>query len=93
MTSCDEKLDQAIEPSTKRKKCEKKAGSAEDKETYKICIYFCEKKKRQCKFNALKNCEYCTWHDSKNLKVIESFLSYKKRRNYLSYIFYNSKFQ
>ena len=35
----------------------------------KICVHFCEKKKRRCKFNALKNCDYCTWHDSFNTKV------------------------
>ena len=70
MTSSQEKLDLGIEPLTKRKKSEDKIVSVEEKEI-KICIHFCEKKKRQCKFNALKNCEYCTWHDSLNLKVTQ----------------------
>ena len=68
MNSNEENLNQAIEPSSKRKKSEKKFVPVEEKDI-KICIYFCKKKKRQCKFNALKNCEYCTWHDSFNLKV------------------------
>ncbi|CAF0713104.1 unnamed protein product [Brachionus calyciflorus] len=28
----------------------------------RICKHICEKKKRQCKFSALKNCDYCVEH-------------------------------
>ncbi len=36
----------------------------------RICIHICEKKKRQCKFNAIKNSVYCVEHLAFNQQVI-----------------------
>ncbi len=35
----------------------------------RICIHICEKKKRQCKFNAIKNSQYCVEHLAFNKQV------------------------
>jgi hypothetical protein len=49
----------------------------------RICIHICEKKKRQCKFNAIKNSDYCVEHLAFNKQVIflviffSHFLFYK----------------
>ena len=41
----------------------------------RICKHICEKKKRQCKFSALKNCDYCVEHLAFNKEVIILVLS------------------
>ena len=35
----------------------------------RICVHICEKKKRQCKFNAIKNSDYCVEHLAFNQQV------------------------
>ena len=35
----------------------------------RICKHVCEKKKRQCKFNAIRNCDYCVEHLAFNQQV------------------------
>lgn len=37
----------------------------------KICIHICEKKKRRCKFNAIRNSNYCVEHLPINQQVIK----------------------
>lgn len=40
----------------------------------KICIHICEKKKRRCKFNAIRNSNYCVEHLPINQQVIKLIL-------------------
>ena len=68
MTSSDTDELKSFNECSKKKKL--KSNPVEQAPTeIKLCIHFCEKKKRRCKFNALKGCDFCTWHDSFNLKV------------------------
>jgi hypothetical protein len=38
-------------------------------EKIKICKHFCEKKRRQCKFNCIRNSDYCVEHLAFNDQV------------------------
>jgi hypothetical protein len=44
----------------------------DEKSLIKICKHICEKKKRQCKFNAIRNCDYCVEHLAFNEQVSDS---------------------
>ena len=46
----------------------------ENSETNKIriCKHICEKKKRRCKFNAIRNSDYCVEHLAFNQQVKKS---------------------
>ena len=35
----------------------------------RICKHICEKKRRRCKFNAIRNCDYCVEHLAFNDQV------------------------
>lgn len=40
-----------------------------EKNKIKICKHICEKKKRRCKFNAIRNSDYCVEHLAFNQQV------------------------